>query len=161
MNFGYLDGSDLEFPNRKSLIKTLNRREETFSKFKSLWFESYLLSLRESSRDTYENNWDDRVKVGDIVLIHSPFKSRIHWPIGRVIELLTGSDTKTRCVKVQRSDSSVEVYSISHLYPLELSLLTTKKDKIIIRRKQTPRKAALRCREANKCINKSFYVPCV
>ena len=35
--------------------------------------------------------------------------------MGRVSELLTGTDSKTRCVRVIRGDSSEGVYSISSL----------------------------------------------
>ena len=62
--------------------------------------------------------------VGDVDLIHSPVKTRSYWPMGRVVKLLTGSDNKTRCVRLRRSYSTEEVYSVYHLYPLELSLMT-------------------------------------
>ena len=158
LSFGNLDGSQLELPTRKVLVNTVNKRDETFLKFKQLWFDSYLLSLRESSRDTYESNWHDRVRVGDVVLLYSPFKSRVHWPIGRVVEKLTGNDNKTRCVRVRRSDSSEEVYSVSHLYPLELSLLTesdgaTDKAAAPIIRELPQRKAAIKCKKKLKIIN--------
>ena len=65
------------------------------------------------------------MQLGDLVLIHSPVKTRSYWPMGRVVKLLTGSDNKTRCVKLRRSDSTEEVYSVNHLYPLELSLMTS------------------------------------
>ena len=119
--FGNVASSDLQIPNRKSLINTLEKREELITAFKNLWFESYLLSLRETSRDMYESHWEDKIKVGDIVLINSPIKTRAFWPLGRVTELLTGSDAKTRCVRVKRGGSMEEVHSINLLYPLELS----------------------------------------
>ena len=98
LNFDSIDGSEIEFPNRKKLIDTLNKRAHIFSAFKDLWVNSYLLSLRETSRDMHQIDWIDRIKVGDVVLIQSPIKLRIHWPMGRVSELLTGTDSKTRCV---------------------------------------------------------------
>ena len=162
--FSNLDGCEIELPSRKCLIATLNKREDTFEVFKTQWYESYLLSLRESSRDVYQHHWVDRIQVGDVVLIHTPTRIRAHWPIGRVTQLLTGSDAKTRCVRVKRSDATEEVYSINHLYPLELSLITVEStlpaagpaDKSIpaVVSSRPQRAAALKCREAvNKLYN--------
>lgn len=125
ITFGRVSGMELQLPNRKELVSALNRREDVFDHFKTVWYEQYLISLRESSRDVYESHWVDRIKVGDIVLLYSPIKSRPHWPLGIVTELLTGSDNKTRCVRVRRADGSQDVHSINLLYPLELSLLST------------------------------------
>ena len=60
------------------------------------------------------------MKPREVVLLYSPVKSRIHWPFGIVTELLTGSDGKTRSVRVRRADKSHEVYSVNHVYPLEI-----------------------------------------
>ena len=98
-----------------------------------------MLSLRETSRDIYEDCWTDRVQVGDIVLISTPNKTRVSWPIGRVTQLLTGTDGKTRCAKVKRGNST-DVCSINHLYPLELSLLTEKR----VESREQPKLAAKR-----------------
>jgi len=80
-----------------------------------------LLSLRESSRDLYQDDWVNRIAQGDIVLISSP-KSRPLWKMGRVVELLPGSDGIVRTVKIVRPDRSEGVYPINLLYPLELSI---------------------------------------
>ena len=79
--------------------------------------------------------------------------------MGRVVELLSGSDHKTRCVRVKRSDSSVEVYSINHLYPLELSLLTTEPEKVdsdVLKRTEDrpTRAAASKCKDKLKLMYK-------
>ena len=123
LNFGSVDGSQLEMPGRNALIKTLDKREELMDKFKTIWYEQYLLSLREESKDLYQSSWEDRVKPGDVVLLFSPIKSRHCWTLGKVVDLLTGSDGKTRCARVKRPNQTVEVYSISHLYPIELTAL--------------------------------------
>ena len=57
-----------------------------------------------------------------MVSIWSPSKIRPFWSLGRVTELYTGNDGKTRSVRVRKADKSEGVYSICHLYPLELSL---------------------------------------
>jgi hypothetical protein len=107
--------------DRSVLVASLEGREELFDAFKEQWYSEYILSLREADRDRFEASWSDTIKVGDVVLISAPGKSRPFWSMGRVVELLTGRDQKTRCVKVMKPDRSVDVFSINLLYPLELS----------------------------------------
>ena len=151
LTFGSLDGSDLLIPNRKELLNTLNRRDKLTEKCKSLWYEQYLLSLRENSRNMYEENWEDKVKIGDVVVLYSPVKTRVNWPLGRVTELLTGSDGKTRCVRVRRSNNTIETYTINHLYPLELSSLpevpANEVPEVPANEARPIRRAALKCKE--------------
>ena len=65
--FGNLEGSDIEIPTHKKLVLALSKREEIFEHFKNLWYESYLLSLREESRNLYDKDWEDKIRVNDIV----------------------------------------------------------------------------------------------
>ena len=88
----------------------------------SLLNRSYLLSLRENSRDLYETNWKNQIQVGDIVLIEDPVKIRPYWDMGRVLEVIVGADDKIRSAKVIRKDRSEGTYPVKLLYPLELSL---------------------------------------
>ena len=157
INFSSLDQSDLEFPSRNELVKTLTHRDELFSNLRSMWYESYLLSLREQSKDMYQADWVDRIKVGDIVLIHSDVRPRPEWPLGRVTRLLTGADGRTRSVKLVRGGSVEEVHSVQLLYPLELSLLTDEKetspDNIPDQEIARPvRASAIKCKEKLKYI---------
>ena len=39
-----------------------------------------------------------------------------------MLELIYGDDDKVRSAKVKRGDGSIQIHSISHLYPLELPL---------------------------------------
>ena len=89
---------------------------------KSLWYDSYLLSLRETCKDLHQINWNNKILIDDIVLVKLLNKSRPYWVLGRVLELVRGHDDKVRSVKVKRGDGVVTHHSINHLYPLELSL---------------------------------------
>ena len=98
-------------------------------KFKELWYEEYLLSLRESFKDLHEVNFSNKIKVGDIVLVKNPAVKRQHWILGRILELYPGSDGKVRSVKLVRGNADYqknplkpELHSLKHLYPLELSI---------------------------------------
>lgn len=60
------------------------------------------------------------VSVGDIVLVGADNKKRMHWPLGRIIELIHGKDGKVRLVKLQTSHSEI-LRPIQRIYPLEVS----------------------------------------
>ena len=108
--------------SQPNLERTVEMQEELIENFKKLWYESYLLSLREHSRNLYCSNWEDRIKVGDIVLIKAFNKPRPFWMMGKVLELIIGYDGKVRSVKLKQGNGSVEHHSINNLYPLELSV---------------------------------------
>ncbi|XP_068215542.1 uncharacterized protein [Palaemon carinicauda] len=89
-----------------SLDKALDTQEEILNNFKTLWYENYLLSLWEHSRNVYQNKWENRIKVGDIVLSKAVNKARPFWMMGRVLELVLGFDNKVRTVKLARKWSN-------------------------------------------------------
>ena len=107
---------------RDTLIDAFSSRDELLPHYKKLWYDSYLLSLRESCRDLHQVNWDDKIPIDEIVLVELLNKSRPYWVLGRVLELTRGHDDKIRSVKLKRRDGVVAHHSINHLYPLELSL---------------------------------------
>ena len=118
-----------ETASRKDLVKSLSIREKMVTHFKDLWYESYLLSLRSLYKNLHETEFVNKIKVNDLVLIKNPVKARQHWRLGRVIQLIYGSDNKVRTVKLLRGDAKyrqgvrkLELHSIKNLYPLELSI---------------------------------------
>ncbi|KAB7500291.1 Coagulation factor IX, partial [Armadillidium nasatum] len=84
--------------------QTLEQNENILENFRKLWFESYLLSLREHSRDLYQISWENKIKVGDVVLIRSPVKPRPFWLLGKVLEVIIGYDNKIRSVKLRQAE---------------------------------------------------------
>ena len=122
-----LAGSELQVPNRASLTRALEKRAELFDAFHQQWVDLYLLSLRETSRDLFQEEWHNRIAEGDIVLVSSPNKPRHLWQMGKVTELLPGKDNVVRTVRVMRPGQSEGIYSINLLYPLELSVTPTNK----------------------------------
>jgi len=109
-------------PQSKDLIKSLEIRENALDQFKDSWYNEYLLSLREIKTDCFQPQWEDRIKLNDIVLISSPTKPRPMWAMGRITKLFTGPDGRTRSVELIKPDRSTGEYAISMLYPLELHL---------------------------------------
>ena len=145
--FDNLDGIQLEIPSRRNILDALIRRDEIFNSFSEIWYKDYLLSLRESGRNLYQEEWENLIKIGDIVLIEAPNKTRPFWPIGKVIELFAGDDGCIRSVKLLRGDGTEGTHSISLLYPLELNAYTDQKndqttDKYVAPLRKSSRKAA-------------------
>ena len=62
------------------------------SHFKELWYDSYLLSLRETCRDLHQINWNNKISVDDIVLVKLLNKSLPYRVLGRVLELVRCHD---------------------------------------------------------------------
>ena len=108
-------------PDPNSLNKSLELQEELITTFKTLWYENYLLSLREHCRNIYQNKWEKRIKVGDVVLIKSINKSRPFWMLRKVLENIIGFDNKIRAVKLKQGNAAIEYHSISNPYPMEIS----------------------------------------
>ncbi|GFT30063.1 bel12-ag transposon polyprotein [Nephila pilipes] len=62
---------------------------------------------------------EEKVNVDDIVLIGTDNKKRLHWLLGRVLELFPGKDGIIRLVKLRTEKGNV-LRPIQRLYPLEL-----------------------------------------
>ena len=118
-------------PSRLNVVKSIEARDAMLTRFRELWYQNYLLSLREQCKDLHEVNFNNRINVDDVVLVKNPAKSRPFWLLGRVLELIVGDDKKIRSVKVKRGDGSVQVHSPKLLYPLELSLTHAHHPRII------------------------------
>ena len=107
---------------REDLLKSLKLSSEKFEEFRTRWYNEYLLSLRETSRELYQTKWENRMRVGDVILIRSPIKERPFWQMGIVTQLLPGDDGKIGSVFVKTPGGQINLYPIKHLYPLELSI---------------------------------------
>ena len=154
------DSHDLYLPpseKQKAMERSLDKRDEVFEHFKKDWYESYLLNLRKQSANLHQSNWTNRIKIGDVVLIKQPNKTRPFWLLGRILEVIMGDDGKIRSVLLLRGDGKKAHHSICHLYPMELSIThsgnssaenscnkKTSADETV--RKPSTRAAAIKCR---------------
>ena len=111
--------------DRDDLYQTLTVQEETIEKFRKLCHEEYVLSLRERSRKTFQIDWENRIKVGNVVLIRHPTKARPFWLLGKVLEVIIGDDNNIRSAKVLQSNGLTSIHLICHLHPMELSVTHT------------------------------------
>ena len=112
----------LESTTHTDILKTIEAREKLVNQFRDLWYNDYLISLREHCKDLYDINYSNKINVGDVVLVKSPAKTRPCWDLGRVMELIPGDDGKVRSVKLKRGDKTISTHSVKLLYPIELSL---------------------------------------
>lgn len=113
---------ELTPPSREDLFGSLEFRDIYLKGFHDLWYEEYLLSIREQSRDLFQVEYHNVIRVGDVVVVKNPIKSRPYWSLGRVMEVTPGDDALVRSAKIRRPDGREQEYSIKHLYPLELSI---------------------------------------
>jgi len=112
---------DPNVSSRDNLLNSLKHLQDLYDRYRERWYEEYLLSLRELSRDLYQEEWTNRVKIGDVILIKSPVKPRPYWQMEVVTKLIEGDDGKVRSAFV-KTGGHVNKYSIKVLFPLELSI---------------------------------------
>ena len=110
---------DPEDPNynvsNARMRKRLTNHTRLLQHFQTRWKREYLTSLREFHKASGTNM--QRVKVGDIVLIHN----KLHWILGVVDSLILGNDGLIHAENV-KTNNQVTSKPISRLYPLEVSL---------------------------------------
>ena len=83
-----------EQPDPNSLYKTLELQQESIRNIKTLWYENYLLHLRQQGSNIYENKWENRIKVGDRVLVKFMNKFRLLWMLCKILENIKISSSK-------------------------------------------------------------------
>lgn len=110
------------------LIEGWRKGQHAMTEFKSMFQAEYLACLRER---TQTNIRQPRVMApstpqeGDIVQIldeRSKSTNRAHWKVGKIVSLIPSCDGHIRTAKVRLDSGLILTRSISHLYPLELSV---------------------------------------
>lgn len=81
-----------------------------------------MLVLRETCKDLHETSFFNKIYTDDILLIKNPEKPRPFWKLGRVIEIFRRDDNKISYARINQGDGALEIYSLKHLYLLELSM---------------------------------------
>ncbi|XP_063631833.1 uncharacterized protein LOC134803058 [Cydia splendana] len=107
---------------KSDLFESWKRGYNILAEFKRMFVMQYLASLRERYNNSPKQ---PRVKsyrspqVGDVVQVKSDLKNRNLWKVGKIHELIKGSDGECRVARVKVDDSTL-TRSIGHLYPLEV-----------------------------------------
>ena len=91
---------------RESLLERLEIRDLYLKEFHDLWYKEY---LREQSKDLFQVDYNNLIKVDDVVVVKNPLKSRPYWSfVGWwVMEVTPGDDDLVRSVKIRKPDRKV------------------------------------------------------
>ena len=112
---------------------SLELRDELLDRFKEIWSNEYLMSLRDSYKNLRQENFVDKIKINDIVLIRNIqpefIKRRHYWSLARVLDVIKRHDGCIRSASVLKGSADYlskkrepEIHPVKHLYPVELSL---------------------------------------
>ncbi|GFT85375.1 DUF5641 domain-containing protein [Nephila pilipes] len=106
--------SDLDQIEKTNIVLRWRYIQKVRENLKQRFKREYLGFLRSSVTKR-----EDKINVGDVVLIGTDDKKRLHWLLGRVLELFPGKDGTIRLVKLRTEKGNV-LRPIQRLYPLEL-----------------------------------------
>ena len=65
---------DSDHPSQSDVVSSIQTRDNMGSRFRDLWYESYLLSMREQCKDLHEIDFINHIKENDVVLVKNPAK---------------------------------------------------------------------------------------
>ena len=71
--------------------KNVNR---IINHFWDRWHKEYVVNLRETHKQNFQNQHEQLTRLNDVVLIHDEILSRLTRRKGRVVELLKGPNEK-------------------------------------------------------------------
>ena len=104
--------------NNIEIIHKYNKVSATINHFKKIWSIDYLLSLREKHYSS-RSGPNRTPKIGELVIVGLE-QNKSKWTLGRVVDLVKGSDEKIREVLIN-CQNRVLRKTVEKLIPLELS----------------------------------------
>ena len=107
------------------LNKRLQYLQTTLDRFWERWRKEYLINLRERYHYGKQSPNALKIHTGDIVIVHTEQDARGFWRLGRVKELITGTDGQTRGAIIYTTSRdnrpSLLRRPTQRLYPLEIN----------------------------------------
>ena len=120
------DEVDLSHEGLEWRLKHLNK---TLDHFWKRWKSEYFIQLRECHRYSKGTDTPDKIRSGDIVVVHDEHHPRGFWKLAKVENLIKGSDKHARgaviCTHSKGAKMTVLRHPLQRLYPLEISCKTT------------------------------------
>ena len=125
-----LPPTDTEFPVRdlgeggKHLASIWKARERYLDKLWSVWYDEYLLSLRERSNRFHKSGRmtvNRQPQVGEVVLLKEDGQPRGSWKLARIVKLNRSSDGHVRAAEIVLSNGVRLQRAINFLLPLEIT----------------------------------------
>lgn len=104
--------------DRKGLLRREKHRLGLVKNWWSRWHSEYLHGLLRHT-DTWKSK--NRIRIGDVVLIHDDNARRQMWKSGIVLETVPGRDGCVRLVKL-KTEKDIITRPIQRLYPTELTI---------------------------------------
>ena len=139
---------NLDLPKRIHHINML------LNHFWSRWRNEYVTSLRKYDKK-YKRTNNIKPSINDIVIVFEEKQPRNKWMLGRVRELITGHDGKTRGVKIMMGKTKTVISRpVNKVYPLELVEENEEISKKDEQRSRPRRQAAIIADLKRKFVNK-------
>ena len=114
------DNFAIEIEDGQELSKREKHLNQFITYFWDVWRKEYLTMLREYQKLSRKEG-DKNLAVDDIVILYEKHQPRHLWKLGRVIELIRGSDNVVRGAKIRYGASgSTITRPLNLLYPLEV-----------------------------------------
>jgi hypothetical protein len=128
---------------------------KTSEKFWKRWKKEYLLELREFHRTSQiSKGVKDAVQEGQIVTVYDEGQPRGLWKVGRIVEVIQGSDGKIRSARVRvQSKTGRLKRPIYHLYLLEIACQKDSQPEKITTDEDNVAPPTPRCEDENSLVN--------
>ena len=145
------------------LLETWRKGQKHLDTFWKLWFNEYVLSLRERTQKTLKA---PRIQSavhpskGDIVLLKDNLP-RGSWKLGKIEALITSQDEEVRAATVRTSSGKLLNRALNFLYPLECSELSGEKPTLTkpMTREQAKMIHTIRGADSGQQMNAQFVKP--
>ena len=126
--YGDEDDDDLEV-NPSFLNKRLKYLRTILDRFWKRWRDEYLLELCDSHRYSFGGySASEQVSIGNIIVVDNNNKPRGFWKLGKVEDLVVGSDGQIRgSLRIHGKDGRKTMlrHPLQCLYPLEVHCVVT------------------------------------
>ena len=111
---------DPTYENKQTLTKRSVILGKLFEQLRNQWEHEYLTALRERHDRVKTGQISNRIKPGDVVLVHSDTNKRVKWDLAVVESLIQGNDGIARAANIRTKNGRTN-RPISKLYPLEVN----------------------------------------
>lgn len=106
-------------PEHATVLAKAARASATFARhLATRWQNEYLRHLR--SANVGDAGEDRPIQAGDVALLRDPSRSRLHWPLVRIVNAHLGVDGRPRVYTVRTSSGLVTRRPAQALIPLEV-----------------------------------------
>ncbi|GFS54436.1 putative RNA-directed DNA polymerase from transposon X-element [Trichonephila clavipes] len=119
-----LDVPDIDYRDTVNLRKRVRYQQKLLNDLRHRFRKEYLGLLIQNKN---KKGPLSEVRLGEIVLIGDDIKKRMHWPLAKVIRLISGKDGKIRTVKL-KTHTGTMLRPIQRVYPLEVQSTETPND---------------------------------